>query len=133
MQQIRSRILLIENNDEHRLRIASWLSRQGYRVHEVATGHQALDKIKNGMRFDAVVCDFKLPGLSGVDVLNQLRAAGETLPFILMARPADKKAIATALRKRSCHVLLKPVVQEAFLQQIAQALLPEMANEAKAA
>ncbi len=67
------------------------LRKQGYFVLEVADGVNLRSAASGstGEHFDLLVSDIRLPGASGLAVLHSLRAAGRTLPVILMTAFGD--------------------------------------------
>jgi len=77
------RVLVVEDE----LRMAALLKRgleeDGYAVDVVRTGPDALWQA-NEFGYDAVVLDVMLPGLDGVDVCRQLRAAGRWMPILML-------------------------------------------------
>ena len=78
-------ILLVEDARELAQVIARELEAAGYRVLRANDGRAALDLLGRE-RFDLVVLDWMLPGISGLDVLRELRRSGSTPVLMLTAR-----------------------------------------------
>jgi two-component system OmpR family response regulator len=78
-----SHILVVEDEQHLAVGIKFNLEAEGYRVTAVGDGPAALELIEhNGV--DLVILDLMLPGMSGYAVCEQLRAAGKTLPVLML-------------------------------------------------
>ena len=76
-------LLVADDEPDIRLMLRTVLRTQGWRVEEVASGNEALARCHDGGTFDAVILDQKMPGLSGAETAQQLRADGFVFPIIL--------------------------------------------------
>ncbi len=88
------RLLLVEDDRTLRAQLRGGLQQAGYAVDEADNGRDALHLGETGA-YDAVVLDLGLPQIDGLTVLQRWRAAGRTMPvLILTARDAwhDKVA-----------------------------------------
>jgi DNA-binding response OmpR family regulator len=88
-----ARILVAEDDDAMRGLVVETLRKQGYSVLGVADGVNLGLAVSGstGDRFDLLVSDIRLPGASGLAVLQSLRTAGRTLPVILMTAFGDEE------------------------------------------
>jgi two-component system, OmpR family, response regulator QseB len=92
MRQI-MRILLVEDDGALGDGIHKGLKQYGYTVDWLTDGRTALSSIKTET-FDVILLDLNLPGLPGLSVLREMRAAGITMPvLILTARHAIEDRI----------------------------------------
>jgi two-component system OmpR family response regulator len=78
-----SEILVVEDDSSMRELLERGLTAEGYSVHAVDNGLDALIAAKNAP-LDAAVVDVMLPGMSGFEICRHLRAAGETFPVLLL-------------------------------------------------
>ncbi|MDQ3694651.1 MAG: response regulator transcription factor [Chloroflexota bacterium] len=85
MSDLPRRILLVEDTRELAQVIARELEAAGYHVFRAADGRTALD-LHARERVDLIVLDWMLPGLSGLDVLRQVRQTAATPVLMLTAR-----------------------------------------------
>jgi CheY-like chemotaxis protein len=69
----RGRVLVVEDNEDHRAILALALGEEGYEVVEVGDGAAAIDYLLQSPEPDVVLLDLILPRLSGWDVLRVLR------------------------------------------------------------
>jgi len=84
-------VLVVDDSAARRHLMASWLSRGGFAVVEAETGAQALARIDD-TPVDLVVLDIRLPGLTGCEVYERIKAdtRRDALPVIgVSAHPAD--------------------------------------------
>ena len=77
------RLLLVEDDSLLGEGVRDGLKQLGYQVEWLQDGMQALSAF-NCSYFDLVVLDIMLPGVSGIDVLKQLRKSGNTTPVLLL-------------------------------------------------
>lgn len=81
-------ILLIEDELKIADFVVDGLAKAKYRVEHIADGLRGLARIQEGCH-DLVVLDVMLPGLSGFDVLRQLRESGNSVPVIILSAKVD--------------------------------------------
>ena len=82
------RVLVVEDERKVRQGLEEGLAGAGYDVETAANGADGA-RLGRENRFDAVILDWMLPGMDGIDVLRSLRAAGLAVPvLILTARDA---------------------------------------------
>jgi DNA-binding response OmpR family regulator len=77
------RILVVE--DEHKVAsfIARALREEAYAVDVAATGQKALELVLDA-RYDVILLDIRLPGLSGIEVCRELRQSGVETPILML-------------------------------------------------
>jgi CheY-like chemotaxis protein len=76
-------LLVADDEPDIRLMLRTVLRAQGWTVEEASSGSEALELCRAGGQFDAVVLDQKMPGLTGAETAQRLRAEGFTQPIIL--------------------------------------------------
>ena len=80
-------------------------------VAEVDDGVELLEVLKTA-EADMVLLDLKMPGLSGLEVLEQLRADGSTVKVIILSMHDDAIYVKRAIELGACGYLLKSVSRE---------------------
>ncbi len=75
---MKGHILIIEDEDKIARLLEMELSYERYTVEYALTGRDGLDKALSG-RWDVILLDIMLPGLSGLEVLRRLRQTDEAL------------------------------------------------------
>jgi DNA-binding response OmpR family regulator len=79
------RLLIVEDDRNTLAGLTDLLRQEGYWVHGVTTGRQAVECIA-AERFDMALCDYSLPGMDGLRVCQELkRAQPELMLFMITA------------------------------------------------
>ncbi len=74
---------------------------------DTSTGaHEALEKIRNG-KYDAVVSDYQMPEMDGIQFLKTLREEGNTIPFIIFTGKGREEVVVDAYKAGADNYLLK--------------------------
>ncbi|MEW5928765.1 MAG: ATP-binding protein [Gemmatimonadota bacterium] len=116
------RVLVVDDEAPIRRSLARFLERRGHRVDEAADGREALALIGDAAhaRYDVILADLRMPGLSGDRLLAELRAGGtgaeERLVFI--TGDALGEAAAAGIAAAGVPVVFKPFE----LEQVARAV-----------
>ncbi|HEV2600607.1 response regulator transcription factor [Sphingopyxis sp.] len=71
---------------------------------------------------DCLITDVRMPGMSGLDLLERVRAGGSNLPVIVLTSVLDQSARARALELGAQAWLTKPVADDALLDQLKAAI-----------
>jgi DNA-binding response OmpR family regulator len=86
-------VLVIEDEPQMRAMLTDNLEFEGYRVTAVASGEEALQAVAS-RNFALLLVDVMLPGISGFDVCQQLRARGKHVPIVVLtARTAEQDRV----------------------------------------
>lgn len=110
-------ILLVE--DDECLREALSVTLDIADVNHIACGsaEDALDRLA-GERFAMMVSDFRLPGIDGLELLQQIRLRAPDLPVVLMSAFADASLAVRALKSGACDFLIKPFTPQQLTEVI---------------
>lgn len=81
-------ILVVEDEEKIKEMVAGYLVGEGFQVRTAATGDEALQLLER-YRFDLVVLDWMLPGLSGLEVCKRVRQKSEVPIIMLTARSEE--------------------------------------------
>jgi DNA-binding response OmpR family regulator len=101
------RVLVAEDDSALRSVLGRGLRESGYVVDEVADGKSALDYLRC-YEYEAAVIDWRMPAMSGLDVVRELRKRGSPLPILMLTAldaPADR---VTGLDEGADDYLIKP-------------------------
>ncbi|HBL24874.1 MAG TPA: two-component system response regulator [Deltaproteobacteria bacterium] len=85
-----ARILVVDDEENIRLLFKEELEDEGFEVDLASNGFEALDKLKKE-RFDLVVLDIKMPGMDGIQALNEIKNANKDQPVILCSAYGEFK------------------------------------------
>ena len=78
------RVLVVEDEAHLAEGLRFNLEAEGYQVQVAETGEAAQDTLQNSPAFDVVVLDVMLPGKSGVEVMAEMRQAGQFVPTLML-------------------------------------------------
>lgn len=101
------RILIIDDEKNLRDSIAAYLESEGMEARTAASG-EAGKALLETERFDAVVVDLKMPGMSGLDFLAWLKDGGPLVPAIMISAHGDIKDAVEAMKRGAADYLVKP-------------------------
>ena len=73
-------------------------------------------------RFDCLITDIRMPGMSGLELLQHLEAAGSTMPVIVVTSMTDPVTRSRALASGAHAYLTKPVTDDVLLQSLRSAM-----------
>ena len=115
-----SRCILVADDDAAiRELLKQMLEDDGYQVEEAATGQEALDGLKSG-NYDLLLLDMRMPGMTGLDVLKELRATQGELPVILMTAHGSPNIAIQASSLGAYGYITKPFDLDDVLHQIGR-------------
>jgi DNA-binding response OmpR family regulator len=100
------RVLIVEDEANLTSLLRKYLEREGFEVHEALDGRVALE-VARGAEPDVVVLDWMLPGLSGIEVLRELRRFSQAYVIMLTARVEEVDRI-VGLSTGADDYLVKP-------------------------
>lgn len=85
-----------------------FLSDKGYAVTEVTNGTDAVERVREE-NFDVVFLDENMPGLSGLETLNQIKAEKPSLPIVMITKSEEEDIMEEAIGRQITDYLIKPV------------------------
>lgn len=121
-------VFLADDDDVFRTLLKEELIANGYLVDDVGDGAQALELLSmaaDGVTAppDVVVLDVRMPGYSGLGVLNVMRRFARRPPTLLLTAVADPSIDILARTMGAIGVLHKPVDLTAILQAVSHGVL----------
>ncbi len=115
------RILVVEDEKDLNRILVKRLRLEGYAVDGCLNGLQALEYLSSAA-FDAVVLDWMLPGLSGLDVVRSIRASYPHLAVLMLTAKDQVSDKVTGLDAGADDYLVKPFATEELLARIRMLL-----------
>ncbi len=111
------RILVIDDDPSIRSLFKRGLGYEGFTVDLAESGEAGLSSVRDNVP-DLIILDVMMPGIDGFEVLRRLRAAGDTVPVIMLtAKDADESQI-EGLDAGADDYVLKPVTFDVLLARI---------------
>ncbi len=118
---MKASLLLIEDDPGTGPALQKVLRAEGYAVELVPRGDDGLARATRET-FDMVLTDFRLPGLSGLDLIAKLHAAKPKLPILMMTAHGSTKTAIEATKLGACEYLTKPCEAEELLALVEAAV-----------
>jgi len=118
-------VLLAEDDASIADPLSRALQREGYEVEVVCDGHRALEVASSRLP-DLLVLDLGLPGIDGLEVCRRLRAAGRSIPVLMLTARADEVDFVVGLDAGADDYVAKPFRLAELLARI-RALLRRQA------
>ncbi len=101
-------VLWVDDQFEELRSHVVYLGERGYRIEGATNGSDALQMLAD-KRYDAVLLDEMMPGMGGLQVLEQIKRLHEHLPVIMVTKSEAEDLMSRAIGKRIDDYLVKPV------------------------
>lgn len=115
------RILIIDDDIELCMLLSSLLQHNKYSTQMAHTAGKGVALFKSE-RFDAVLCDYRLGGKDGSEVLSEIRAVNDDIPVIFITGYADLRTAIDLMKAGARDYIAKPLVPQTVLDALASAL-----------
>jgi DNA-binding response OmpR family regulator len=112
-------ILIADDDKTCRDSIQKVLEREGHTVRAADSVDNALEALGTG-HFDLVVCDYRMPGKTGVDLLIELRRQHSVVPVLMISAFADALVEAAVKRLGGLDILRKPIRRQELVARTAE-------------
>jgi two-component system, NtrC family, response regulator AtoC len=124
MANVKANILVVDDEPAMRLLLTSVLTDEGYAVAAAAGGAEALQLVQRH-HYQVVITDLRMPGLSGLEVLEAVRRDDPDTAVILLTAFGSIESAVEAMRKGAAHYLLKPLANPDELRLAVRRVLEE--------
>jgi two-component system response regulator AtoC len=112
-------LLVVEDEPAIRQVVSATLRKAGYAVDQAGDGETAMERLSRG-DVDIALCDIKLPGLSGIELLRQARGTGIDTAFIMMTAFASVDTAIEAIKAGAADYMIKPLNNEELLHRLTK-------------
>ena len=116
---MKKQVLIVEDEDKLRRILELQLLDAGFAVEKAASAEEALPLID---RADLILTDFKLPKMSGLEMLKVIRRADSHVPLILMTAYGTVENAVEAMKAGASDFLLKPFSLDQLVAVVSKAL-----------
>ncbi|HEX7737367.1 MAG TPA: sigma-54 dependent transcriptional regulator [Ktedonobacteraceae bacterium] len=99
-------LLIIDDEPHLPHQLARYLGKHGYDVHVAADGEAGLHELQK-ITVDLLLLDVRLPGISGLDVLGEIRKSDPDLPVIMLTAYGDVQTAVAAMKLGASDYLIK--------------------------
>jgi len=115
------KILIVDDSRVMRQIVVRTLRQAGYAGHEVveaANGREGLAAVREHTP-DLVLSDWNMPEMNGIDLLESLRAGGQTVPFGFVTSEGSPEMASRAQQAGALFVITKPFSPDSFRDALA--------------
>lgn len=116
-----ARILIVDDDPGQRSLLNSFLKSQQFETVTADSGERALELLRNG-KFDMMISDVRMPGLSGLETLRRARKENASLPVLLVTAFTDVRDAVAAMRDGAVNYLAKPIDLDELLASVRNAV-----------
>ncbi|MDQ2976028.1 MAG: response regulator [Acidobacteriota bacterium] len=116
-------ILIVDDFDDTRLLLRTWLEKKGYRVVEAENGNEAVAKAESGA-FDLIIMDVEMPELDGLSATRKIRqlANSRTVPIVAVSAYGADQFRAEALAA-GCDEYVSTPFEPEELEKLIRSLI----------
>ncbi len=117
------RILVADDEESMRWVLSKALRKKGYSVDLAADGNQALRQVRE-QSYDLVIVDIKMPGMTGLELLDKARELRPDLLVVVMTAEASMKNAVEAMKRGAYDYITKPFdleVLDAIIEKVSRA------------
>jgi two-component system response regulator HydG len=104
----KTRILVADDEESHRIMLRAVLQEEGYEVAEAADGPEAIRAVEQEP-FDLILLDIRMPGMNGIEALMEIRKISPYVPVLMMTAYSSVKTAVDALKAGAFEYLIKPL------------------------
>ena len=116
-----SRILIVDDEKPIRSTLRDILEYEKIKVDEAENGIKAIQQFKTG-DYDAVLCDIKMPGMDGIEVLSEMQNINPDVPVIMISGHGTIETAVESLKKGAYDYISKPPDLNRLLVTVRNAL-----------
>jgi len=114
-------ILIVDDEKNYLLVLSAVLEEEGYEVLTTVSGMEAME-IQKSSDLDLVLTDMKMPGMDGIELLDQIKATDPELPVIMMTAHGTIDKAVEAMQKGAYSYILKPFDNERLILYVKRAI-----------
>ena len=112
-----AKICVIDDQELLRDSLRATLRREDHEVETYADPPAALRAMAE-TDFDLVLTDWNMPGLSGLEVIQEIRAKDKDIPIVMVTTEAEKSRVVEAIQAGVTDYLVKPFTAETLREKI---------------
>jgi putative two-component system response regulator len=114
-------VLVVDDEAAIRTALSRFLKMRGFHAVPVASGAAALEAMQH-LRFDGMVCDVRMPGMTGLELISPALAQEPDLAIVMLSAVNDAVTASTALARGASNYLVKPIELADLHRAVVEAL-----------
>lgn len=118
-------VLIVDDNVNNRVILEHMLAYKGVKTTSVGNGFEAIQLYLDGKRFDAILMDYRMPILNGLETIGKIKEflnqQGEPIPLLVSHCSSDDQEHMTQFRQeQNSYCLTKPIISEELYRILRQ-------------
>jgi two-component system, NtrC family, response regulator HydG len=114
-------ILVVDDDQDICLVLSKFLTKNNYSVNSAYTGEEGLRLLRSN-NYDLILCDFKLPDLTGVELLQKIKVLNAQVAVIIITGYSDVKTAVETFRYGANDYITKPLYPDELLVSIRETI-----------
>jgi FixJ family two-component response regulator len=115
-------IAIIDDDEAVLDSLRLYFARQAVETTCFASANEFLSAAEGGQRFDCIVSDVRMPGLSGLDLVHRLKSGGMAAPVVLITGHGDVDMAVAAIKVGAFDFIEKPFDEARLLASVKNAI-----------
>ncbi|MBF0204777.1 MAG: response regulator [Desulfamplus sp.] len=126
------RLLLVDDEAPFIEAISKRLKKRNFKVEMAFSGMEALEKFtEDGFDPEVVILDVKMPGMDGIETLEELKRKYPLVEVIMLTGHATVSSAIDGMKKGAFDYLMKPCDMEVLVTKVGEAIAKKRAQETK--
>lgn len=125
-----SKVLVIDDDNFICEILKKHLQNHNHKVHIAYNGRSADQTLKKS-NFDLILCDFRLPDTSGLELLQKIRKVNHDIPVVIMTAYADVRMAVKLMKMGASDYITKPIQHEELIPLIEKLVNPGNKSSSK--
>lgn len=117
----RPHVLVVDDEENHRLMLRAHMTSEGFEVHEASNGREAVEMVSR-QPFDLVLMDIRMPVMDGMEALREIVQVSPATPVIMMTAYGSIESAVEALKLGAEDYVTKPLDMDELFLKVRKAL-----------
>ena len=122
-----SNILVIDDDKDICVVLSKFLTKNAYTVSVANTGEEGLKQLR-ATDFDLILCDYRLPDISGIELLQKIKILSSSVAVIIITGYSDVKTAVETFRYGASDYVIKPLYPDELLVTIRETIAKNQAK-----
>ena len=117
---LKAKVLIVDDEERFRITLKKLLTANGLDTNAVGSGMEAIEELQQ-QPYDVILLDVKMPGMSGIEALAELKKINREVEVIILTGHASVDVAVEIMKLGGYEYLLKPCPMDELLAKIESA------------